>query len=238
MEMIVILFTSLLFIGLGFFVVKFPMLISGYNTMSREQREQVDIHSVAIVMRNCFCVMGVLLFAGYFILEALGKEAWIGALVLTVTIGGVIVLFALTWRFQQQIMKQSKSSKISLIIGGVITLFALILVFSSGKTVEISVVNNKLEISGSYSESIPLESITEVTLIEQLPRITMKSNGYAMGNSQQGHFNTSEMGSVKLFLHTGHPPYLLIKSTTTKPIILDRDTREELEELQRQIRGR
>lgn len=42
----------------GWAVVKFPLLIAGYNTMSKEQKEKVDVKGASRMMRKTFVLMG------------------------------------------------------------------------------------------------------------------------------------------------------------------------------------
>ncbi|MGB0805378.1 MAG: DUF3784 domain-containing protein [Salibacteraceae bacterium] len=56
-----IFITGGLFIVLGFLVKAFPMLLAGYNTMSKEQKKNVDIENLSSFARNCFIVLGVII---------------------------------------------------------------------------------------------------------------------------------------------------------------------------------
>lgn len=53
------LYIGLSIIALGFFVKAFPNLIAGYNTMTKEQKEQVNIQGLSTLMRNVFIGIGV-----------------------------------------------------------------------------------------------------------------------------------------------------------------------------------
>lgn len=53
------LYIGLFIIALGFLLKVFPILIAGYNTMTKEQKEQVDIQGFSTLMRNTFIVMGL-----------------------------------------------------------------------------------------------------------------------------------------------------------------------------------
>lgn len=62
---------SMLFIGLflvapGFLVRRYPILISGYNTMSAKEKENVDIKGLSAFMCRCLVVMGVTLSGSYY----------------------------------------------------------------------------------------------------------------------------------------------------------------------------
>lgn len=82
---------GLILIVLGFLVVKFPMLIAGYNTMPKEKRDKVDIAGLSRMMRRwliglgiCETIGGVLLdkFAPYGVKEAFSVIFLLGGLMI------------------------------------------------------------------------------------------------------------------------------------------------------------
>ena len=52
------LFIGLSIIGIGFLTKAFPSLIAGYNTMTKQQKEQVDIKGFSTFMCNIFIGIG------------------------------------------------------------------------------------------------------------------------------------------------------------------------------------
>lgn len=63
------LVTAILFIILGILIKygKMYFLIAGYNTMSKEEKENYNIEGIATVFRNVMFGMALLIIAGYFI---------------------------------------------------------------------------------------------------------------------------------------------------------------------------
>jgi hypothetical protein len=59
------------FIFLGLLVKRFPNLIAGYNTMSKEQQKNVDVIGLSTHMRNCFMLIGFLIIIEVFICRIL-----------------------------------------------------------------------------------------------------------------------------------------------------------------------
>jgi len=59
---------AILFIVLGILIKYFKLyfLIAGYNTMSKEKKEQYDIEGVASVFRNAMFGMAFILIAGHY----------------------------------------------------------------------------------------------------------------------------------------------------------------------------
>lgn len=63
------LYYGLGIIALGFLLKKFPILIAGYNTMTKEQKESVDIKGFSTFLRNVFIVMGLSVIIFCFLLS-------------------------------------------------------------------------------------------------------------------------------------------------------------------------
>ena len=65
--------------------------------------------------------------------------------------------------------------------------------------------------SALYSEEYALGEITHLSLETRLPRIRLRTNGYAAGGTLRGHFRLDELGDGQLFVEYGRPPYILLR---------------------------
>lgn len=74
----------------------------------------------------------------------------------------------------------------------------------------LTVTADAVELGGMYGERIDRSTIQRVELREDLPTITLRTNGYALGGTLKGWFQTREHGRVKLLLHTDQPPWLYL----------------------------
>lgn len=77
---------------------------------------------------------------------------------------------------------------------------------------ELTLKENSLEISGVYGEEWWYEDITQIELLEEMPEVLLRTNGYGMQSISKGHFKVKDYGSSLLFIYKGHSPYLLIKT--------------------------
>ena len=50
------------------------------------------------------------------------------------------------------------------------------------------------------------------SLQPDLPRIRLRTNGYALGRTLRGHFKADRIGEGMLFVEVGHPPYLFVRT--------------------------
>ena len=69
-----LLLTGALVIVCGLLVKRFPMLISGYNTLPKEKRKNVDIDGLSSFMRRHLVIIGGLLILFTTILELTGQQ--------------------------------------------------------------------------------------------------------------------------------------------------------------------
>lgn len=87
------LILGLFFIGVGFAVKALPDLIAGYNTLSKEQKKNVDIAGLSTHMRNSLVVMGLLIIIGYYLLVWFGLHKIVGVFLQIIIWGGFAYIF-------------------------------------------------------------------------------------------------------------------------------------------------
>jgi hypothetical protein len=69
--------------------------------------------------------------------------------------------------------------------------------------------------SGAYGVQIPMDEIESVSLETEIPRIVVRTNGYAFRGRLRGHFRLETMGGGQLFLDYSEPPYVLVRTRST-----------------------
>jgi hypothetical protein len=60
--------------------------------------------------------------------------------------------------------------------------------------------------------TIRYSDILELDTMPALPRIKLRTNGYAFGKTLKGKFMLYDNSRVKLFIKKGNPPYIHIKT--------------------------
>lgn len=228
-----ILFTIIIglsLIGLGFLVVKFPMLIAGYNTMPEAERKEIDIRSYALFMRKVMVIMGSVIAIGSIILY-LTDQRDLESPLFTTTIFAGLAFLAKKGRDLTKNIKKSKAQKWIFRIAAIIVAIIFICLIDTGRPAGIEVKDNVFIISGAYSQKIPIADITEVEITNGLPAITLRINGLSFWKYHKGYYRTNNDGKIMLFLHSGEGPYLMVKSTKKPPIYINRSTKKEIDEL-------
>ena len=63
-----------------------------------------------------------------------------------------------------------------------------------------------------YGEHIPMREIASISLEQSLPRVLVRTNGFATGSHLRGHFRLDRMGNGQLFVERNTPPYIVVRT--------------------------
>lgn len=224
--------TGAFLIVLGFLVKKFPDLIAGYNTMSAEQKEKVDIDGLSTMMRNSFIVIGILLAISDPVLSLIGlKQHATMALPLIILSGTFFILIrAQTFKgkFQNQGRKNTTRTVIISIVLVVIAFITFGFLYYGTRKPDFKIAKKQITISGLYGMTTQVES---VEIIESLPQINMKTNGFNFGSVRKGNFYLKNIGQCKLFINSKNGPFIYVNTKNGTPIIINTESEKETEEL-------
>lgn len=200
---------SLLFVAIGFSLTEnnAKYLLSGYNTMREEDRNKVDIKAYVPYFRRFHIFLGVSFLVIGSALSLISENA--GGVFLGVY--PILAYIYFLWSSSKYSKGLSKKwNKVSIYILAGVLIFVIVLFALGFKEDRLIIHPTKIEILGSYGEEIIPSEIKTVELVDDLPRITMKVNGFALGAIKKGYFKTKEGEKIKLILNSGTKPYLLI----------------------------
>ena len=216
----------------GFLVKKYPNLIAGYNTMSPEKKEKVDIQGLSTHMRNSMIVMGVLIAVGDQLLGITGLQEHKNGAFISVILIGTFYIWINALTFTNKSNNHSDKNKVraaSMIVVFVVfpsSIFGFI--FYGTRPPEFTVSNNQLEISGIHGIST---EIIEVKLYESIPKINRKTNGFNYGSTLKGNFHLERIGACILFIESNEGPFIYLETENGIPIILNTESKNKTEEL-------
>lgn len=205
-------------IGVAVHIFKWYFLIAGYNTMSKEQQEKVNIKGLGRLI-GIYSYANGIVFLVMGILYAIDiKPGMIAALVFLA--GTTVYLLIKAQKYDSNLSDDNgklhkgagKWLVVTFSIMGVTFVAVAILLIFSSQTTKISFLEDGLQIKGMYGETYPWESIDEVAISELLPSIEARTNGSALGDNLKGNFRTTELGSVKLFVDIKKAPFITVKS--------------------------
>ena len=206
------IFLGLFFIAMGFITLKSPWMIKQWRYASEEQRKNIDIKG----LQELYCKsmlyggLGLILvgIVNYFV-----KGNWsIYAL--------MIIVFAMTGYMVARTRRYDKNpkSKKEMTIAATamaLSLFLVVGLFIGGKMEnQITIDDSTLSIGGMYGFTITKENIDTIymAMMNELPKVKMRTNGYNDGQVAKGNFRLDEWGACKLFIHNAKEPVIVIKS--------------------------
>jgi hypothetical protein len=84
-------------------------------------------------------------------------------------------------------------------------------VYSQPPSIDISNLRFKVG-TGLHSVDMPLADIQSVTLVNELPRVLTRTNGFSSGHVLRGNFMLDQWGRGKLFINRNSPPYVVVRT--------------------------
>lgn len=226
-EVITVSIVSVLFIVIGVLISKYKCywLISGYNTSSKEEKARVEIEKVAKHMgRMCYAI-AIILFLGSVISKYYSISFFSFVILMFIVFCGYLFYIQ---RFDHN--KKSKTETVVVIIICFVAFSITLITFSSGnKPNEIKVTDNNIIIDGSFGTTIKKKEIESIELIEELPEISFRVNGYSDGSSiKKGDFKLKTGERVKLYIQSKTGPYIKISTVNNDVYINYKDDKETL----------
>lgn len=216
-------------------------LLSGYNTMSKEKKKNVDAEGLAqFSARLCYGMAGIILLAALFLyLEQSVPAMLMFFALLPLSIYAIFKSQKYDGNTRNEDGSMKKSTKIML---GVFTGFMVIVAAAVGALLyfgslpaEYWVGEDTLQITGMYGEKIAYEEIAAITLEEKMPELQYKTNGSDLGDIKKGYFSARDLGRVKLFLDdASRPPYIYVEAASGWRIMNKKDP-VETEELYQKL---
>jgi hypothetical protein len=211
-----ILLVSFILIGIAFWVDEnnAAYLLSGYNTMSTDERKNFDIKSYIPFFKKFHFFLGLSLLIIALLLFYFVDSDTSGIFMGTYPLLGYIFFIWNSNKFYK--LKTKKQTITTYVAMAIMLLLVLGIVYefkSSLTNNEIIIGNNQLEITGEYGSFIAINTIKSITIEDNLPLISGKLNGFDLENVRKGYFKTTSGEKLKLLINTQSGPYVLI---TTK----------------------
>ena len=212
-----------------------PDILAGYNTMTKEQKEKVDIKGLTTFMSNGLVIIGLTVITGYLLFSLTGFPMIANILVLILILGGTSVLLIQSRKFDSN--KQTPQSKLIYIIPVFIILSIMGLAWYGLRPAEIRINSESIRITGFYGVEILKKDLSEVTLTEKIPGILIRTNGLSLGAVNKGNFMLEGFGKCRLFLQSTEGPFLILTDQNGKKTILNFQNRMETEQKYRKLKS-
>lgn len=209
---------SLLYVAIGFVITEknAKYLLSGYNTMRDEDRKKVDIKAYIPYFRNFHIFLGVsLLVSGIALTCFISKNAGIIFIAVYPVIAYIYFVVSSSKKSNGLSSKWNKAAV--LFLSGTL-LFVIGLIGYAFRENKLVINSSRIELRGSYGEIINPSEILNVELVNHLPEIIFKTNGFDLGTIKKGYFTKKNGEIVKLILNSDNKPIILFTKTNGKEI--------------------
>jgi hypothetical protein len=204
----VIIAVGLLFVSMGFLVTErnSKYLLSGYNTMSETEQKQFDIGGYIPYFRKFHIFLGVSFGVLGLLLYFLNENAS-GVFLGVYPLAAYIYFVWKSTKFSKEgstIINKVGIVVLTVVLSGVIVLFVF-----GFKEDNLILHQQKIELTGSYGEVLLNSEIKSVELVNELPQITLRTNGFSLGTINKGYYKTRDGEIVKLILNANAKPIIL-----------------------------
>ena len=212
-----------LFMGIGIKYFKWDFLISGYNTMNKKDKEKVDVEGLCRLTGN-FMILTSLLILISGIAQKSGYKIISLILLLTILPLTVIqIILSQKYDHNKDYGYKKFQTRFSICIILFITIFIGSLFLYGIRDPKTNVTNDKIIITGIYGSTIRREDIKEIKLVDEIPKIVSKTNGFDLGYILRGYFKLDDIGNSKIFIHENKSPYIIINTDEDSFIINFKD---------------
>lgn len=236
---------ALLFAGVGWAIGwrKAHWLISGYNTMSAEQKRRVDVEGLGRMIGRWMMGGAVIPLAAGVAL-ALGWYEAAGAC-FVLLMAWVVLMLARSQRYDANALDANGrwTRKTRWIVGGVAALLLAVAGFmawvisESDRPVVYTVEDGTLRIRCSFGAEVALGDISELQTIDALPPIAARTNGADSGSHLKGSFTLKGGGSARIYARTDAP--VLVRFLLGKTVyLLSGETEQQTRELYALLGGK
>ena len=198
-EELLLLLIGSIFIAIAICISKFKwyFLISGYNTMSKEEKGNVDIEGLAKYISRMSYIISVLCFMAAMLHKVLNISIWIFFIAM------VAVIFYFLWfiqRFDHNKRYGNETKVIIIFILAIMLMVNIPIVIISYKAPEIIIKNNYINVSGGTNITIPKEKVKSIDLVEKMPEILLRTNGVSIGRIRKGSYKLEGDLKAQLFI--------------------------------------
>ena len=222
----------------GWAVYRFPMLISGVNTMSKARLAKVDLEGLKRAYRNVFLISGavMLLLGGLSTLVPVPMGVHF-VLLMAMIFALVVACMLLGRRYDlglqgEEGRKERRKNQIGLIITVVTFAVILFFFFKGSKPAKVEVSEDYITAKGGgYSASIAMNDIVSATALSHWPDISIRTNGLSTDKVNIGHFRLKNGESCMMFLYDDGGPVLEVRTVDGGLYYLNCATEEETQEL-------
>ncbi len=202
------------YIVMGLLISKFPNLLSGYNTMSDEEKKIFEKSNNKLYFRNVLIICGLASISLTFLSNSITWDICLSILL------GLLIPFLFVLRPNPIKKRETFSKKNTYIVLFLIGALCVFLYYATRES-DIEITKERIEVSGLYHFSIKMKDIDSIKVVDELPKFVLRTNGFDVGVVKKGFFKTEKGEIYKLSLHTNKKPYIKIYHSTDQILFLN-----------------
>lgn len=206
-----------IFIALGLFVRIHPDAISGYSTMPREKRRNVDIDGLSRFMRKWLIIAGVSSIVGYWTFRFAGMNHIAEPVMVILPLCALMVAVVNSGRYDRN---EKKYRWLGPVVMGTVFAFTIIVIIFTYSPTRLRIDDDSVRFTGKYGVEFCAGDIANVEITDNIPRLIARTNGASLGGSSKGFFTVEGWGRCRLFRHHSHKgPYIVLTDSKGKRVI-------------------
>jgi len=218
-QIISIAIIGIFIVLLGRIILKYPKLLSGFNTFGKEKLESQEVKKAIRLISLLLSLGGVIITTSAIL--SLFCDC-ISSIISYIIIFAVVIPSCVSVFYLFKFTDENKRDRLNVIAALSVTIIAIAFVIVSALVEsKVKAEGQQIRISGVYGESIKYDDIEKIDLINALPKTRWRSNGYSLGNTRIGYFKNENNETVKFFIHSSRPPYLLISKKSGQKIYIN-----------------
>ncbi|GAA0315242.1 hypothetical protein J18TS1_11500 [Oceanobacillus oncorhynchi subsp. incaldanensis] len=227
---IIQIFLILMFFFFSYLILirKNYYIISGFHSSTSEEQQKMIQAGYPRAVGKMLLHVGIILTLGFLLQLFHVPYAIEGSYIVM-----LIVIFIESFWMTKKVKK--KSRRINKTVLG-LSLILVIVVFA------IPFMPNKLEINadsfemtGLYGDEWAFSDMEDISLYDELPEITIRTNGISLFGKHLGNYRIEEWGTGKLFIRSNEAPFIVVHTEDSFVIIntgqADK-TREQYQQLE------
>lgn len=203
----------LLVSGLMIRLKKAYNLIAGYNTMTETKKAKIDKEKMGRMVSLLLFLLAAL-FATAGVLFLLGNDTAGSAAMLFVLPLSLFFIILMQKTFQPDAANRKKAIRT---VNWLAVFFVIVavsvtgLIYTNSKPNGFTVENGSLVITGAYGETVPLSTVSEISVEKSLPAGLQKENGFDWESVLKGSFRSGS-NRVTLYVDTKAAAFLRLKT--------------------------
>ena len=200
-QIFIALWISITLYIVSLFAQKHPNIIAGFKWSNTPEGIELDKQWLKIFYRIMTLASIITLIGSLF--GILLKSDILFILFLSLpSLFSSIYIATLRSKMPTTKVKHNNRRKSIMIALSIIVLFSIPIFYPYYKDLNVILKSDHIEITGIYGTNIEYDSIAQIQLLNSLPHISYRSNGYSIGPVNLGNFKEVNGNMLKLFTHS------------------------------------